>query len=364
MQKKRIAILLHGLGPNGIDTLFANLANVWDYTMFDITYFLAVDPENYQFWEEKVSKAGAKIIHLTDLDGKKILYWPKIFGKALKEYGPFDTIHVNMDMLNGINLVVAKLNKIPIRICHAHVSGHKLPTNKVKSIFKQTYLLIMKILMRTLATKRIACSDSAGLYFYGKKDFEVVVNGIDTAKFVNASAKRVLENERIRMATIGRISYPKNPFFIADIIKEMYKRDNRVEFIWVGTGELEKDVKQYVSELDMKECVKFLGTRNDIEEILASSDYFLFPSLYEGLGIALIEAQASGLMCFVSSTVPHVVDCGRCKFISLEKKPDEWAEIIFTYIGRGEKPKLDRAKLNQFDIENMARRLEQFYRGE
>lgn len=364
MRKKRIAILLHGLGPNGIDTLFANLANEWDYATFDITYFLAVDLDNYQYWEKKVSEAGVKIIHLTDLDGKKLLRWPKVFSTALKEYGPFDAVHVNMDMLNGINLVVAKLNKIPVRICHSHVSGHKLPANKMKLLLKQTYMLIMRILMRCLATKRIACSDSAGSYFYGKKDYEVVVNGVDTVKFANVATKKVAGNGKIRMITVGRISYPKNPFFIADVVNEMYKRDNRVEFTWVGTGDLEQDVKQYVSGLEMKECVKFLGTRSDIAEVMASSDYFLLPSLYEGLGIVLIEAQASGLMCFVSNEVPSIADCGRCKFISLEKKPAEWAQIILTYIKSGENIKLNTEKLNQFDIRNMARRLEQLYREE
>lgn len=364
MRKKRVAILLHGLGPNGIDTLFANLANEWDYAMFDITYFLAVDPDNCQYWEQKVSEAGVRIIHLTDLDGKKILRWPKIFSKALKEYGPFDAVHVNMDMLNGINLVVAKLNKIPIRICHSHVSGHKLPDNKMKAFLKQIYLLIMRILMGCLSTKRIACSISAGSYFYGKKDYEVVVNGVDTVKFANAAVNKVPGNGKIRMLTVGRISYPKNPFFMADVVNEMYKRDNCVEFTWVGTGDLEQDIKQYVSGLEMKECVNFLGTRSDIAEIMASSDYFLLPSLYEGLGIVLIEAQASGLMCFVSDAVPPIVDCGRCKFISLEKGPSEWAQTLLTYIKSGENITLDTKKLNQFDIGNMARRLEQLYREE
>ena len=364
MQKKRIAILLHGLGPNGIDTLFANLANEWDYDMFDITYFLAVDPDDYQFWEEKVSEAGARIIHLTDLDGKKLLRWPKTFGGALKEYGPFDAIHVNMDMLNGINLIVAKFNRIPVRICHAHITNHKPPANKMKFLFKQVYLFIMKKLMRMLATKRIACSDAAGKYFYGKKDYEVVVNGIDLAKFANAATRRGDTDEKIRMITIGRISFPKNPLFMADIINEIYKRDNRMEFTWVGSGEMEQEVKQYISRLDMRRCVNFLGTRNDIAEVLASADYFLFPSLYEGLGIVLIEAQASGLMCFVSGAVPRIADCGRCKFISLEKKADEWAEIILNYIKSSENPKLDTEKLNKFDIGNMARRLEQLYRGD
>ena len=162
MQKRKVAIVIHGLGPNGIDTLFANLADVWDYSKFDITYFLAVDLNNYQFWEKKVSENGVKIIHLTDLDGKKILYWPSILSSALKKYGPFDAIHVNMDMLNGINLLVAKNNKIKVRICHSHVSSHEFSTNKLKANLKKVYLFIMKKLMENLSTKRISCSDIAG----------------------------------------------------------------------------------------------------------------------------------------------------------------------------------------------------------
>lgn len=366
MEKKKVAIILHGLGANGIDTLFANLSKQWDYDNFEFTYFLAVDEDAKQFWEQTVKENGVRVIHLHDLDKKRILGWPKSLLNALKKYGPFDAIHVNMDMLNGINLLIAKFAGIKTRVCHAHVSSNKIAHGRIKQVIKNLYLVIMKQMIRLFATQKVACSDLAGNYFYGENNYTLLYNGINLEQYRDKQVASDILPERdnsLLFVTVGRMNKQKNPLFIVDLIKEICERKPNSKMLWVGGGELENQIKEKVDKLGIQDKISFLGIRNDVSSILQTCDYFLLPSLYEGLSLALAEAQAAGLDCFVSDTVSRLSDCGKCKFISLDKSAAEWADEIITYINSGEHMKTIEAQMNKFDIRCMARSLEDMYSG-
>ena len=362
MERKRVAVLLHGLGANGIDTLFANLSSCWDLSRFDITYLLAVDEGNHQYWEDKVAANGIRVIHISDLDGKKLYRWPKQLENALRQYGPFDVIHVNMDMLNGINLRVAKKVGIPVRVCHAHNSNNTAVKNPVKAFAVKQYISIMKKYMRRYSTMRLACSDLAGDYFFGEGNYRTVYNGIDLEKFHDKDLKK-RKGEQITFCTVGRLAPQKNPIFLADIINELYRLNSSIRFLWVGAGKMEKEVKDYVDSLPSKHVFSFLGVRKDIENVLAESSYFLLPSLYEGFGLVLVEAQAAGVDCFASDGVPTDIDCGKCRFIPLEKSAKQWAQEIMGVVEGKHTLELDEEKLRRFDIKNMADCLQKIYIG-
>lgn len=358
---KRIAILTHGLGADGIGTLFANLSGYWDLSEFEVTYFLAVDVSSKQFWEDMVRQNGVRIIHITDLDGRKLYQWPKKLNDAFHKYGPFDAIHVNMDMLNGVNLWVAKKAGIKTRICHAHVSENQVPNNFFKFIIKRVYISIMKQSIKRNSTYKIACSSLAGDYFFGKADYLVIENGIDIEKYQKGNLNSKSYSRKMVFCTVGRIDYPKNPFFIVDVVRELCAIDNSVSFVWVGSGGMASEIKKYVNSLPEKNVIRFLGARDDVENILQRCSYFLFPSKYEGFGLVAVEAQAAGLDCFVSDMVPSDINCGKCKYISLNKSPAMWAKEIMEYIHSDEKMQLDEKKLERFDIKYMAEKLQNIY---
>ena len=318
---------------------------------------LAVDKGAKLFWEDKVVSNGVKVIHITDLDGNKLLKWPQNLKNTLKQYGPFDAIHANMDMLNGINLWVAKKAGIKVRICHAHISSHN-KAKGIKNIAKTCYLKLMKKMIRKNSTCNIACSDVAGDYFYGKNNYTMVYNGIDLNLYTKT---KNTTNEYPVFITVGRITEQKNPIFLVDVFNEIVKLIPQAKLLWVGGGGLESEIKSKVSECHLDDSVDFLGVRSDVYKLLPKADYFLLPSLYEGLSIALAEAQAAGLDCFVSDTVSKLSDCGKCEFISLKKNATEWAQIIFEYIKSGKHNEVDQEKLSKFDIKNMARELEKIY---
>ena len=247
--------------------------------------------------------------------------------------------------------------ELMLRICHAHNSSN-VANKGIKGFVKKTYLAKMKKMMHKNATCNLACSDVAGDYFYVKNNYTMVYNGIDLNLYTNTKNNT---NEYPVFITAGRIDEEKNPIFLVDVFNEIVKLIPQAKLIWVGSGSLEGEIKSRVSGYHLDNSVDFLGVRSDVYKLLPKADYFLLPSLYEGLSIALAEAQAAGLECFVSDTVSRLSDCGKCEFISLEKNAAEWAQIIFEYIKSGKHNEVDREKLSKFDIKNMARELEKIY---
>lgn len=356
MVKIKVAVVLHGLGTNGIDTLFANLSNVWDLERFELTYLLAVDEGIKQFWEDQVVKHGIKVVHLHDLDKHRLTKWPITLYKAFKEHGPFDAVHLNMDMLNGINAMVARRAGIPIRICHAHRSS-----SENANVVKKIYLAIMKYLTERYATKRVACSDVAGKYFFSG-EHEIIYNGIDLQKYRSSEIKERNPMEPV-FVTVGRFTELKNPFFLLEVFEQVQKIKPGAVLRWVGSGELYDPVREKARAYGIAEKVEFMGIRDDVSDILKKSDYFLLPSVSEGLSLALAEAQAAQLDCFVSEGISKMSDCGKCIYISLNEPACRWAEIICGFISNGSRMEIDEEKLAKFDIRCTAKELQRLYGG-
>lgn len=365
MGKKKVAVLLHGLGANGIDTLFAGLSEVWDYQQFEITYFIAVDSDHVQFWEPRVSNTQTRVVKLHDLDKGRLKIWPFTLHKSLKRYGPFDVVYTNMDMLNGINLIVAFVAGVKTRIAHAHRGSSDMPANKLKRIVKGLYINLMKSLMRLFSIYRIGCSDVAGDYFFGKGNYELIYNGIDINKYKltrtsDYSGKG--KSKSHRFIAVGRLHTPKNPIRLVEIFKAVHNLLPDATLTWLGNGPMRLQVEDKIKELDLQNSVRLMGVRSDVYTFLKESDYFLLPSFYEGMSLSLAEAQAAGLVCFISDTCSSLSDCGLCKYISLDLSSEEWARIIVEYISGGETQlKLNLSALQKFSIENTACQIEKLF---
>lgn len=370
--KTRVAVVLHGLGANGIDTLFYNLSSVWDYTNFEITYFIAVDQNNKQVWEDRVAENGCRVIKLHDLDKGRLIYWPITLYKALKKYGPFDAIHVNMDMLNGLNLVAARIANVQNRICHSHISASQRIVGNGKSILSAIYYKVMKFLIQMNSTARIGCSEEAMRYLYGGKwnkcsNSYVVNNGILLEKYTERNSREEKLNElglssnENYILTVGRISAVKNPDFILNIMLEFRKRGKAYKLLWCGSGDLEDVVKNKIIENNLQDTVILLGNRNDIPQIIRCASVFILPSKFEGLGVVLIEAQAAGVATIASNMVPNQVDCGLCQFLSICEGVSIWCDAIEQKLSSNSLNCPDMEKLSRYDIRNMKEKLQSLY---
>ena len=281
--------------------------------------------------------------------------------KSFKQNGPYDVVHCNMDLLNGINLTVARLVGIKKRICHSHTTASQYEEKTNRHFLVASYRAIMKFLIKSSATKMLGCSNMALEYMYGKecvnsKNCILTYNGIDFLKF-----NKEIRTENNNIITVGAIESVKNPFFMVEVMNELRKIRSDFKFLWVGDGELRKEVEQKISDYKLNDYIELLGIRNDVDKLLKQCSVFLMPSLFEGLSISLVEAQACDLACVVSNGMTTESDCGKCDFLPLEKGAEYWAMVIDDYLSGRKRKELNEDLINRFDDRKTIAKIEEVY---
>jgi glycosyltransferase involved in cell wall biosynthesis len=168
--------------------------------------------------------------------------------------------------------------------------------------------------------------------------------------------------EKFVIIHIGRFEAQKNHTFLIDVFNSIQKRDNNSVLLLIGVGSLMDDIKERVRSYGLCECVKFLNNRDDIANLFQAADVLLLPSLYEGLPVVSIEAQASGIPCVLSDTITKESDItGNCIFQSLNSSPDDWADQVFLLKDYNRVSTINKIKRAGYDIHEQAMRLQDFY---
>ena len=365
--KKKVCILSHGLSNNGIDIFVRNVVTRLDQSKWDISLILALNNDGtLQPREPEVLEAGVPIYRTTDLGSIKcILIHAGRLYKLLRELKP-DVFHSNMDLLNGINCFVAWAAGVRVRIAHSHNSASQVEAKGGKSVITRIYRLVMRTLAELFSNRKFACSEPAMMYLFGenwkkKAHTYIINNGIDTARFSGQVRKE--EAGARKIVSVGRLSVQKNPLFALEVMDAL--RRIRTDFVyeWIGDGELRERMEAAIREKGLQDHVKLLGVRNDIEKLLPARDLFFMPSLFEGLPVSLVEAQAAGLPCLISDTITREVNCGACLFQPLEASPAEWAKVLSGLLDGNHSLHTDPEKLRKFDISYTIEQLEQVYQG-
>jgi glycosyltransferase involved in cell wall biosynthesis len=282
-----------------------------------------------------------------------------------EEHREYKIIHSHMDKMSGIVLDEAKKAGIPIRIAHSHSTDSEggLLERGVKRHYGK-YL-------RNVPTDRIACSADAGKWLFEDATDGVTIlkNGILFDDFCFSG--KVRENKRNELGLnkndkvllhIGRFDKAKNQSFAIDVFKEIYERDGNYRFLLAGDGELLNSVKARAKALGIHDRVEFLGLRNDVSGLMAASDALIFPSLYEGLSLVLIEAQTSGLPCVITDTLSEesVMRPELVVRLPLGNAVD-WAKATVDSVGSHERAYRISKVAPEYDIRNTAVKLEHFY---
>lgn len=202
-------------------------------------------------------------------------------------------------------------------------------------------------------------------YFGDERQVEVLNNAVDTTAFAPNAENRAayrkalnLHDDTVVIGHIGRFFEPKNHTFLIDVFSELVKKSKNYHLVLVGDGELRKKTEEKVKALSLEGRVSFLGNRSDIPALLSAFDLFLFPSLWEGLPLTLIEAQAAELPCFVSDTVTRAIDRSNLMtYLPLNMGAEKWAETILSY----EKKPVEFSGLSEYDIHTVLERLLHLY---
>jgi len=221
----------------------------------------------------------------------------------------------------------------------------------------------------------IACSDDAGKWLYGKNvvhnpRYEVWKNGIDVQAFRFDGERRdrvraqLGVTDQVVLGHVGRFIPVKNHKFLIKVFKAYHETQPKSVLLLVGEGPLVEEAKELANELGIGEHVLFLGVRKDIPDLLAAMDCFLLPSLYEGFPISAVEAQASGLECFISDRVPHDIQItDDLTFIPIDEGVQPWCDALLASHNSSDRDQAYKKVVDQgYDITEMAAYVERFYR--
>ena len=276
----------------------------------------------------------------------------------------YNIIHMHTDSARVVFLVwLAKIAGCKKIIVHSH-------STSCRNI--KTHQITKKLLCCTPNIKRIACGKEAGIWIHGKKKFEVIPNGIDMKKYQFQKEIRERKRKEINIQNqfvvghVGRFCKVKNHVKIINVFENIIKLHENSILLLIGVGEEKEYIKQLVQEKNLQKKVIFLENRSDVAELLQAMDIMIFPSLYEGLSITLIEAQATGLPIVSSSTVSKQTDIsGLIKYVDLIENDETWAKIILEVKQIEDRGKYAlQLKKTAYDIYQVVGRMEQIYEGE
>lgn len=361
------------LKKGGTENVMINIVKNIDRDRFHID-FLIFDKAPDQSDDKKyLESLGCRFYQITARGVDR-----KLHNRELDEFfrdHEYDIVHTHMDAIGEEALKAAKKHGIKALIAHSHNTDQLDNPKGLKDHLHKSYLIYEKHLLRRYAEYFVACSPEAGKWLFGDKicnsdKYLLLKNSIDSSAYAydeetrNAVRKELgLEGRKV-VIHVGQFRTQKNHSKVIDVFNELHKRDDSFALVLVGTGKEQDNIKSKVEALGLKEDVLFLGNRNDILELLMSADVFLFPSLYEGLGIALLEAQAADLICVVSDTIPELaVLTEKVRSVNLTESASVWSDIVEEMMGKYT-VRRDRSELfteKGYDINAQIKVLESFY---
>ena len=357
--------VLHVIGimnRGGAETMIMNLYRNIDRNKVQFD-FVENSSEPAAF-DEEILSLGGKIYRCPHYNGKNhfayVKWWNTFFQKHSGEY---PIIHGHLGSTAAIYLSVAKKHGV-YTIAHSHSAGSG---SAMYRMFAYP--------TRYIADKFFACSKDAGISRYGKTvgndsiRCQVLNNAIDARRFsFNQETRKQVRSElhiaenAIVIGHVGRFVEAKNHLFLIDVFADVRKRDPNAVLLLIGDGERRAEIQAAIAEKHLDDAVILTGVRSNVWDFYQAMDVFVFPSVYEGLPVSLVEAQAAGLPCCVSSNVPKdsaITDL--VQFISLEDRSEKWAEIALRSVKTSRPDMLSEIQNAGFDVISTANWLENFY---
>lgn len=355
----RVLHCVVNMNRGGAETLIMNIYRNIDRSKVQFDFLTSMEG----VFDNEIRSLGGKVYRIPYITKSGPFKYSKDIHSFLEKHS-YKIIHSHMDRMSGIMMREAKKAGVQIRIAHSHSTKNE--GNLIEKSIKKYYGLYLNC-----ATKYMSCSKEAGKALFGnKKKVQVLHNGIETDKFIfNKKIREKMREEfgvngEFIIGHIGRFDKPKNQDFLIALFNEIGIKNKKL--ILVGDGELKDKLQKKVNDMGIENRVIFTGIRDDVNELLQAFDLFVFPSIFEGLPVTVIEAQAAGLKCILSDTITKEVDItGNVDFVSLNKSSKEWAYEVLKY-----KDGYARGSTNElilkagYDIKDTAKQLEEFYLNE
>ena len=363
MEKKiKILQVLTVMGRGGAETMVMNYYRALNKNIYQFD-FLVHRKERGEY-DDEIELMGGEIYRAFPIRPWNYISYFHYSNAFFKEHASkYVAVHCHIQENSGFVLKYAAKYGIKNRLCTSHIAD-------VGIDYKYPFRLFAKLYESNITT-RLACGVEAGRFLYGKKIFQVFPNAIPTSKFIyNQSValtfrkQRKWSNLKI-IGNISRLNPQKNHTFVIDIFKEIHKLDSKTILVLVGDGYLRSSLRKKVEDLGLKDVVFFEGIQSNVSDYLNVFDIFLFPSLYEGLPVSIIEAQASGVKCFLSDTIDKTVDItGDISFLPLSLSPKGWAIEILNSLPYQRKVNLHKIEEAGYDVNKNIQNLLNLYTAE
>ncbi len=334
MSNIKVCIFCESWESGGIESFLFNVLNNMDLTGLEID--IVVSQIKPSVFLDKLTNLGVNFKELSGSQRKPMKNYVTFVNMLKKRR--YDVIHLNIfHAFSFIYGFIARKYGIPNRIAHSHNTA--LRNSRTKFI-KLVIHKICRQLFYSVFTDFWACSTAAAEFLFPKKitapnKYQIILNGIEAENFTFDSKKRFRFRKKLKISdellilNIGRLSEQKNQSFLLDIAEVLTKRKTDFIMIFIGNGDKLNELREKADKLKISDKVIFYGRTSEISSVLSASDIFVFPSLFEGLGIAVIEAQAAALPVICSENIPaEAFITDYIYALSLKTGAEKWADMI------------------------------------
>ncbi len=327
MKVKRVLHIINGMGTGGAEKDIMNWYRNIDRNALQFDFLIR---SGETFYKDEIETKGGKLYQVAPFPAKFLKNYIETKKFIRNHASNYDAIHVHGNALTYIvPLMFAKKYKIPVRIMHIH-------NTKANGIRARRMHGINKRFIARYCTVMLACSKKAGMFGFGDRPFQVLNNAMDLKEI--KSSRCAARNEfgisknAFVVGHVGRFIPVKNHKFVVDIFKAVSERRKDSRLLLVGSGPMREEIQDYVHMQGLSEKVLFLGDRKDVESILKTVDCVVFPSLYEGIPLVVLESQACEKKVLCSDNVDSSVKITPyVQFLSLEKSEKEWADKLLEF---------------------------------
>lgn len=359
----RILNLFTIMDRGGAETMVMNYYRHIDRTKVQFDFL--VHREQPGVYEDEIKSLGGRIYRMCPIYPQNFARYERDIRAFFQKHPEYKIVHSHMSELGYFAFREATEQDIPIRICHAHNAPHGFDIKMVMRIY-------FKKRMMPYLTHLFMCGLESGRWLYGKQNesrFIMLNNAIDAATYTYAPAKRMEMRRKLGIADklvvghVGRFNPQKNHSFLLGIFAALLKKEPNAVLLLVGGGKDMSKIQAKARKLGIADHVRFLGVRSDVADLMQAIDVFVFPSLYEGLPITMVEAQASGLPCIISDRIPPecILTEGLVDVMPLSAGAEAWADAILEKHDTTHAPHSAEIAAHGFDITTEAVKLQEFY---
>ena len=321
---KKIAHILKSFEPGGVEKWLVDITKINENGEKKVEFHFLLQSSNSGFFASEIRSNGGKIHNIIYSKYNFIIYLIKLFIHLKKN--KYDIIHSHVYHFSGFIIFIAYLAGVQNRITHCHNEKK----DKSRSLLKKLYIKVCENLISKFSTEKIAVSQNSAKLFYKKPDDVIIMPcGILFEEKKEHVQKKV--KEEINLLSVASFTYQKNHDFMLELANQLSIQNIKFIFTWIGSGEVSSSVNDKIKKYNLQDKIIILGKRNDVHDIMINnSDFLIFPSHYEGLGLAAVESQYYGLPTLVNESLPEELNVSSYIFrlpIN-DKNTSQWTNII------------------------------------